>query len=83
LSEFLNSSLALKQFERSLKGVGVPDLHLENIAHTLIPLPPLSVQTEIAGHITNIRNKAKQLEHEAKEIVEQAKQKVENMILGE
>ena len=39
LLAFLNSKLAYYQFERHLKGIGVPDLHLENIATTLIPLP--------------------------------------------
>lgn len=48
-----------------------------------IPLPPLSIQEEIAAHISAIRNKAQALEAEAKTIIESAKQEVERMILGE
>lgn len=58
-------------------GVGV-DL-LKSIQ---IPLPPLEVQEEIANHIQNIRERAKQLETEAKAEIERAKAEVEAMILG-
>jgi len=33
--------------ERALKGIGVPDLHLENIAEIKIPLPPKEIQEKI------------------------------------
>lgn len=55
----------------------------EFFAKLSIPLPPLSVQTEIADHITLIRSRAKQLQQEAKEGLEQAKRAVEAMILGD
>lgn len=48
-----------------------------------IPLPPLSVQTEIADHIAQIRSRAKQLQQEAVEGLEQAKLEVEAMLLGD
>jgi restriction endonuclease S subunit len=82
LSAFLNSSLTNFQAQRAVKGVGVPDWHLENIRRTIIPFPPLEVQEEIAAHIGSIRERAKQLETEAKREVEQAKAEVEKMILG-
>jgi len=47
-----------------------------------IPLPPLSVQTEIANRIAEIRSRAKQLQQEAKDGLEQAKREIETMILG-
>ncbi len=47
-----------------------------------IPLPPLTKQTEIANHITAIRNQAQQLQQQAKAELEQAKKEVELMILG-
>jgi hypothetical protein len=39
VNAYLNSSFALRQFERVVKGIGVPDLHLEDIAKTLIVFP--------------------------------------------
>ena len=47
-----------------------------------IPLPPIEKQTEIADHISKIRNQAKALQQQAKEELEQAKKEVETMILG-
>lgn len=49
LCAYLNSTLALRQFERHLKGIGVPDLHLENIEQTQIILPELSIQVKLAN----------------------------------
>lgn len=49
LCAYLNSRLALRQFERHLKGIGVPDLHLENIEQTQIILPELSIQVKLAN----------------------------------
>ena len=44
----VNSPVATRQFKRSLKGVGVPNLHLKEIRKTQIPLPPLPEQKRIA-----------------------------------
>ncbi len=48
-----------------------------------IPLPPLPKQKEIASHIKEIREQAKQLQVEADRILQDAKYQVEKMILGE
>lgn len=55
LSAVLNSSVARLQFARDLKGVGVPDLHLENIAETSIPLPPIEIQRSLVTEIEAAR----------------------------
>jgi len=47
LCAVLNSSFARAQFLRALKGIGVPDLHLEDIKRTLIPLPHPSIQERL------------------------------------
>lgn len=47
-----------------------------------IPLPPLPKQKEIASHIREIREQAKQLQVEAEQILQDAKKQIENMILG-
>jgi restriction endonuclease S subunit len=81
LSEVINSPIVTNQFERDLKGTGVPDLHLENIRKVSIPLPPLEIQEKIVVEIQRIREQAQTLQNEAKAVLEQAKIKVEKMIL--
>ncbi|USB33930.1 restriction endonuclease subunit S [Paenibacillus sp. YPG26] len=52
LSEFLlhaiNNPFTKRKFNRELKGIGVPNLHLRNIRETTIPLPPIETQKHIA-----------------------------------
>lgn len=55
LCTVLNSDIARIQFSRALKGIGVPDLHLENIRKTLIPLPPLNIQTQLVQEMQDAR----------------------------
>ena len=47
LCAYLNSIYAQAQFKRHLKGIGVPDLHLENIATTLIIYPKDIAEQEL------------------------------------
>jgi len=47
LEILLNSQLAYIQFERVIKGAGVPDLHLEDIRKIKVPLPKIEVQKKI------------------------------------
>ena len=83
LSAFLNCALTKFQSQRAVKGVGVPDWHLENIRHLEIPIPPPEVQAEIAEQVEAIYAEAKRLREEGKETLKQAKLEVEKMILGE
>ena len=62
---------------------GLQNLLLQSYFNQKIPLPPLSKQKEIAAHIKEIRNKAKQLQTEADNIMQNAKTQIEKMILGE
>ena len=48
----INSPICKQQFNDSLKGVGVPNLHLKEIRATQIPHPPLSLQNEFLSRIT-------------------------------
>jgi type I restriction enzyme S subunit len=52
LSEYLlysiNNPITKRKFNKELKGIGVPNLHLKNIRETTIPFPPLETQKEIA-----------------------------------
>lgn len=49
LLHFINSPLAKNQFNKRLKGSGVPNLHLEEIREVEIPLPPFSEQQRIVS----------------------------------
>lgn len=61
---------------------GIRNLIMSNYFNQTIPLPSMEKQTEIAIHISDIRDKAKLLEQEAQEVLVKAKQEVEQMILG-
>ena len=43
----IGSSYVQEYFKKSLKGIGVPNLHLEHIRKTLIPIPPYAEQKQI------------------------------------
>ena len=43
----IGSSYVQEYFKQSLKGIGVPNLHLEHIRKTLIPIPPYAEQKQI------------------------------------
>jgi type I restriction enzyme S subunit len=52
---FLNAALATSalknQADRRIKGIGVPDLHLDQIQNFLIPLPSMSEQKEFTRRV--------------------------------
>jgi type I restriction enzyme S subunit len=50
----IGSPYVQEYFNSSLKGIGVPNLHLEHIRKTLIPIPPHSEQKQIAELLKNI-----------------------------
>jgi hypothetical protein len=56
----------------------VPASFLENFN---IPLPPIGKQVEIANHVYELRQQAKELQEEGMRILEEAKLEVEQMIL--
>ena len=41
-------------FKKSLKGIGVPNLHLERIRETLLPIPPYNEQIKITKTTNNL-----------------------------
>ena len=50
----INNPSTKEQFNSSLKGVGVPNLHLGEIKKAKIPLPPLSLQQSFAAKVSAI-----------------------------
>ena len=61
LLHFVNSSTAKLQFNKRLRGIGVPNLHLNEIREVLIPIPPFEEQKRIVVEIENQLAKTKQL----------------------
>jgi type I restriction enzyme S subunit len=59
---FINSPIAKKQFNKRLKGSGVPNLHLEEIREVLIPFPKvISSQKKIVEKLNNFSEKIEKL----------------------
>ena len=80
---FINSPIAKKQFNKRLKGSGVPNLHLEEIREVEILLPPLSEQQRIVAILDEVfeaiakaKANAEQNLRNSKELFESYLQKV-------
>ena len=48
----INNPDTKRQFDGSIKGIGVPNLHLGEIKKTKILLPPLKLQNQFADFVT-------------------------------
>ena len=70
LEVFLNSDLAYIQYERVIKGAGVPDLHLEDIRKIKIPLPSKEEQLRIVSKYQIAYDEKTQKEIQAKELLQ-------------
>jgi type I restriction enzyme S subunit len=64
LLHFINSPVAKKQFNKRLKGVGVPNLHLKEIREVLVKFP-LSErkQSEIVAELDTLQEKSQLLQN--------------------
>ena len=76
LCAYLNSRLALRQFERHLKGIGVPDLHLENIAQTKIIVPSIEEQVKLANRYLDSFTTRKKKLNTANELIAKLEQDI-------
>jgi type I restriction enzyme, S subunit len=60
---FINSPVAKKQFNKRLKGSGVPNLHLEEIREVIIPFPQSKeTQQTIVRQLDALRAETQKLE---------------------
>ena len=63
LLHFINSPVAKHQFNKRLKGVGVPNLHLEEIREVVISFPKsLAEQKAITSKLDDLREETQRLE---------------------
>ena len=54
LLKIIASTTIQDYFNSSLKGIGVPNLHLEHIRTTLIPIPPINEQKRISEKVSQL-----------------------------
>lgn len=83
LEIFMNSWMGRTQTHRLSRPVVQSNINLSEIKRILIPIPPKSIQEEIAARVEAIRNESNDLRQEAEAVVAKAKARVEKMILGE
>ena len=68
----LSTVFVKSQIKRELKGIGVPDLHLENICNIQIPVPnSIEEQNIIAGMLQNAYTQKQEKETKAQKLVEE------------
>ena len=75
----IESSFIQDYFNNSLKGIGVPNLHLEHIRKTLIPIPPCAEQDRIILRADTFLLLVEQIatdETELQHLISQAKAKI-------
>lgn len=76
----IESSYVQDYFNNSLKGIGVPNLHLEHIRNTLIPVSPYQEQLRIVEKLNKIIPLLNQIQHD-KYIIIQLSTKVKSKLL--
>ena len=64
----IGSSYIQDYFDSSLKGIGVPNLHLEHIRKTLLPIPPYSEQNRIVSRADLLLPLVEQIANDEKEL---------------
>ena len=64
----INNPQTKRQFDESLKGIGVPNLHLGEIKKTKIIFPPLELQQQFATKIEAIEHQKEHIKQSIKEV---------------
>jgi type I restriction enzyme S subunit len=82
LLHFINSPLAKNQFNKRLKGIGVPNLHLEEIREVEIPLPPLPEQQRIVAILDEAFAAIAKAKANAEQNLKNAKELFESYLQG-
>jgi len=75
----LNLNCSYLQYDRVVKGSGVPDLHLEDIRKIKIPIPPKEIQADIVAKMDKAYQSKKQKEAQAQDLLND----IDNYLLGE
>ena len=70
LVKAINSIETKKQFDNSLKGIGVPNLHLGEISKVKIIVPPLELQTKFSNIVEQIDKQKFEFERQLEKLEE-------------
>lgn len=68
LVQAINNDMTKEQFDRSLKGVGVPNLHLGEIQKVKIIVPPIELQNKFAEFVKQINKQKIEMQNSLKEM---------------
>jgi len=79
---YLLSDVGQKQVKKQVSGAAQKGITRDFIKRVSIPIPPPTIQNEIAEEVKRRRERAERLRKEAEEVVKRAKEKVERMIIG-
>jgi restriction endonuclease S subunit len=82
LYSFLRCQLNQIEAKRHITGATNGHFSPEDIKHSLIPIPPLEKQHELAGHICDIRQRAQRLKEQTNELLKKANEEIEQILLG-
>ena len=67
---FVNSPSAKQQFNKRIKWVGVPNLHLKEIKDVELPLPDLETQSQIVAHLDQVHQQITMLKTQVNSQIE-------------
>lgn len=80
--EFFKCSIGQFILDKAKRPVARANINLDEIGTLPVVVPPIKKQNEIAEHISEIRNKAKELIEENKTLMKKANEEIENLILN-
>lgn len=81
LVQAINNDVTKEQFDKNLKGVGVPNLHLREIQKVKIVVPPIELQNEFAEIVKQI-NKQKVILQKSLEEMQKLQESLMNKYFG-
>lgn len=79
----INSSGCKFQFNNSLKGIGVPNLHLSAIRKTKVLLPPIELQNQFADFVKEVDKLKFEMEKSLKELEDNFNSLMQRAFKGE
>ena len=79
----INSDGCRHQFNSSLKGIGVPNLHLSEIRKTKVLLPPIELQNQFADFVKQVDKLKFEMENSLKELEDNFNSLMQKSFKGE
>lgn len=83
LKAVLNSSYVKRQADKSVKGAGVPDLHLIEIKKFKVPLPDMKEQKKFAGLVSGVESTKQKMFIQSEELEKKFQALMQKAFKGE